>query len=98
MSHTPPKKKTKKKQAYPLIQKIQKKFPESQENELIQAIGRKKKRHGRNRLGVGRRTGDSKVESNDSPEIPDMGETSDIPSLPLANCWQATISLQYSLL
>ena len=26
--------------------------------------------------------GDSKVESNDSPEIQDRGETSDIPSLP----------------
>ena len=25
---------------------------------------------------------DSKVESNDSPEIPDSGETSDIPGLP----------------
>ena len=33
--------------------------------------------------GLGRRTrGDSKVESNDSPEIPDRGETSDIPGLP----------------
>ena len=28
------------------------------------------------------KTGDSKVESNDSPEIPDRGETSDIPGLP----------------
>ena len=27
------------------------------------------------------KTGDSKVESNDSPEIPDRGETSDIPGL-----------------
>ena len=27
--------------------------------------------------------GDSKVESNDSLEIPDRGETSDIPGLPL---------------
>ena len=26
--------------------------------------------------------GDSKVESNDCPEIPDRGETSDIPGLP----------------
>ena len=33
--------------------------------------------------GLGRRTrGDSKVESNDSPEIQDRGETSDIPGLP----------------
>ena len=28
------------------------------------------------------KTGDSKVESNDSPEIPDRRETSDIPGLP----------------
>ena len=27
------------------------------------------------------KTGDSKVESNDSPEIPDSGETSDLPGL-----------------
>ena len=35
-------------------------------------------------IGLIRRTreGDSKVESIDSPEIPDRGETSDIPSLP----------------
>ena len=33
--------------------------------------------------GLGRRTrGDRKVESNDSTEIPDMGETSDSPGLP----------------
>ena len=35
--------------------------------------------------GLGRRNerGDSKVESNDSPEIPDRGETSDILGLPV---------------
>ena len=32
---------------------------------------------------LGRKTRDSKVESNDSNETPDRGETSDIPSLPL---------------
>ena len=34
--------------------------------------------------GLGRKNkrGDSKVESNDSPEIPDRGETSNIPGLP----------------
>ena len=32
-------------------------------------------------MGVGRRTTDSKVESNDSPETPDRGATSDIPGL-----------------
>ena len=30
-----------------------------------------------------KKRGDSKAESNDIPEIPDMGEASDIPSLPL---------------
>ena len=29
---------------------------------------------------------DSKVESNDNPEIPDRGETSDIPGLPSGRC------------
>ena len=32
--------------------------------------------------GLGKRTTDSKVESNDSSEIPDREETSDIPGLP----------------
>ena len=31
-----------------------------------------------NRTRQKNKTGDSKVESNDSPEIPDRGETSDI--------------------
>ena len=35
--------------------------------------------------GLGRRTREDKVESNDSPEIPDRGETSDIPGLPSEN-------------
>ena len=35
------------------------------------------------RSGQKNQRGDSKVESNDSPEIPHRGETSDIPSLPL---------------
>ena len=34
-----------------------------------------------NRTRQKTKRGDSKVESNDSPEIPDRGETSDIPSL-----------------
>ena len=44
----------------------------------------KKKRSDRksNRTRQKNKTGDSKVESNDSPEIPDRGETSDIPGLP----------------
>ena len=36
-----------------------------------------------NRTRQKNKRGDSKVESNDSPEIPDRGETSDIPGLPL---------------
>ena len=35
-----------------------------------------------NRTRQRNKTGDGKVESNDSPEIPDRGETSDIPGLP----------------
>ena len=45
---------------------------------------RKKKRKDRNsnRTQQKNEKGDSKVESNDSLEIPDTGETSDIPGLP----------------
>ena len=35
-----------------------------------------------NRTSQKNKRGDSKVESNDSPEIPHRGETSDIPGLP----------------
>ena len=35
-----------------------------------------------NRTMQKNKRGDSKGESNDSPEIPDRGETSDIPGLP----------------
>ena len=35
-----------------------------------------------NRTKQKNKRGDSKVESNDSPEIPDRGETSAIPNLP----------------
>ena len=40
-------------------------------------VGRKS-----NRTRQKNKRGDSKEESNDNPEIPDMGETSDIPGLP----------------
>ena len=42
----------------------------------------KKKDRKSNRTRQKNKTGDSKVESNGSPEIPDRGETSYIPSLP----------------
>ena len=42
----------------------------------------KKIRQEGNRTRQKNKRGDSKVESNDSPEIPDRGETSDIPGLP----------------
>ena len=35
-----------------------------------------------NRTRQKNKRGESKVESNDSPEIPDRGESSDIPGLP----------------
>ena len=43
----------------------------------------KKKKRQSNRTRQKDKRGDSKVESNDSLEIPDRGETSDIPGLPL---------------
>ena len=48
-----------------------------------QAGKQKKIRKKSNRTRQRNKTGDSKVESNDSPEIPDSGETSHIPGLPL---------------
>ena len=46
---------------------------------------KKKKRKKERTMGVGRvnKRPNSKVESNNSPEIPDRGETSDIPGLSL---------------
>ena len=46
--------------------------------------GQEKKRKDRNssRTMQKNKKGDSTVESNDSPEIPDREETSDIPGLP----------------
>ena len=42
----------------------------------------KKDKRENNRTRQKNKRGNSKVESNDSPEIPDKGETSDFPSLP----------------
>ena len=44
--------------------------------------GRKRSDSKGNRTRQKNKRRDSKVESNDSPEIPDRGETSDIPGLP----------------
>ena len=54
------------------LEKVQKKGP----------AGRKRYDRKGNRTRQKNMRGNSKVESNDSPEIPDRGETSDIPSLP----------------
>ena len=54
------------------LEKVQKKGP----------AGRKRSDRKGNRTRQKNKRGDSKVESNDSPEIPDRGETSDIPGLP----------------
>ena len=48
---------------------------------MDQQAEKRKDRKG-NRTRLKNKRGDSKVESNDSPEIPDRGETSDIPGLP----------------
>ena len=54
------------------LEKVQKKGP----------AGRKRSDRKGNRTSQKNKRGDSKMESNDSPEIPDKGETSDIPGLP----------------
>ena len=54
------------------LEKVQKERP----------AGRKRSDRKGNRTRQKNKRGDSKVESNDSPEIPDRGETSDIPGLP----------------
>ena len=42
------------------------------------------------------------MESNDSPEIPDRGETSDIPSLPsgglIGAVWEPQVSTEYKVI
>ena len=54
------------------LEKVQKKGP----------AGRKRSDRKGNRTKQKNKRGDSKVESNDIPEIPDRGETSDILGLP----------------
>ena len=49
---------------------------------------KKKEDRKNNRTQQKNSRGDSKVESNDSPEIPDRGETSDIPGLPSGGIMQ----------
>ena len=46
------------------------------------SLEEKTSRQKKNQTKQKNKRGDSKVESNDSPEIPDRGETSDIPGLP----------------
>ena len=54
------------------LEKVQKNGP----------AGRKRSDRKGNRTRQKNKRGDSKVESKDSPEIPDRGETSDIPGFP----------------
>ena len=54
------------------VEKVQKKGP----------AGQKRSDRKGGRTWQKNKRGDSKVESIDSPEIPDRGETSDIPGLP----------------
>ena len=50
---------------------------------MDQLAERKKKDEKSNKTRQKNKRGNSKVESNDSPEIPDRGETLDNPGLPL---------------
>ena len=63
-----------------------------------------KKRHDRKSNGSRQKNkrGDSKKESNDSPEIPDRGETLDIPGLPSgdsdSDSMQMSIKVNFSVM
>ena len=48
-----------------------------------------------NRTRPKNKSGDSKVESNDSPEIPDMKKTSDIPGIPLGLMYKGILVPEY---
>ena len=65
------------KKAYLLMKNIE----EFSGKSLEKRVSRQKDRKG-NKTRQKNKRGDSKVESNDSPEIPDRGETSDTPGLP----------------
>ena len=67
------------KKAYLLTKNIEEFFGKSLEE---RASRQKTIRQKENRTRQKNKRGDSKVESNDSPKIPDRGETSDIPGLP----------------
>ena len=55
---------------------------------------KKKKKDGKNnRIRQKNKRGDSKLKSNDSPEIPDWGETSHIPGLPSGTTRKETASI-----
>ena len=68
------------KKAYLLTKNIE----EFSGKSLEERVSRQKKKEDRkgNRTRQKNKRGDSKVESNDSPGIPDKGETSDIAGLP----------------
>ena len=57
---------------------------------------RQKKYRKSNRTWQKNKRGDSKVEPNDSPEIPDRGETSDIPGLPSGPGLKETFIKRYN--
>ena len=67
------------KKAYLLTKNIEKFSGKVQKNG---PADRKKNDRKSNKTRQKNKRGDSKVESNDSPEIPDRGEASDIPGLP----------------
>ena len=67
------------KKAYLLTENIEEFLEKVQKNG---PAGRKRSDRKSKRTRQKNKRGDSKVESNDSPEIPDRGETSDIPGLP----------------
>ena len=63
------------------LEKVQQNGPagrKRKKTERVLGLGRRRRRRKKKKGGGG----DSKVQSNDSPEIPDREETPDIPGLP----------------
>ena len=64
------------------IQEFSRKKSDREWTSILKKKKKRKEDRKSNKTRQKNKRGDSKVESNDSPEIPDRGETSDIPGLP----------------
>ena len=66
--------------------KKKKKNPKSRQEENGPKADKNEKEDRSNRIRQNHKRADRKVESNDSPKIPDRGEASEMPGLPFEHC------------